>query len=107
MDRRGFAGALAGATAALCAVAAIPAAWTRPVLYGDGVHDDTDALQALFDGHEVTDARDWSVIRPASFALNRRAFRLSRTLNTSGPCSGSITNCVFRWAEYPYYMPQL
>ncbi len=33
-----------------------------PILYGDGVHDDTEALQALFDGQKVRTA-DGSIFK--------------------------------------------
>ena len=53
MNRRGFIKSIA----ALAAVAAAPVKWAygkiRHRLHGDGVADDTEALQALLDGERV------------------------------------------------------
>lgn len=58
LSRRGF---LTGVIA-VGAVAALPAlASDMPILYGDGVHDDTAALQAFIDGKPVI--RDGVVYR--------------------------------------------
>ena len=55
MNRRSFLGgifAVAGATVVPVALAkALPV--PRPILWGDGIHDDTRALNALFAGEEV------------------------------------------------------
>lgn len=43
-----------GLTAAMASTApAFSATDDRPVLHGDGIHDDTEALQAIFRGDEV------------------------------------------------------
>jgi hypothetical protein len=61
MERRKFLGSAAAALAAV----ALPAmsAPALPVLYGDGVADDTEALQALVNGWSVTLAGTGATIR--------------------------------------------
>ena len=55
-DRRGFLGAMLAAAAAPAFVKAgvlMPVRDTRLILWGDGIHDDTQALQAALDGFSV------------------------------------------------------
>jgi hypothetical protein len=52
------------------------AVYDSPILYGDGIHDDTDALQALIDGKPV----NWSTGERASMPLTDRTFVISNTL---------------------------
>ena len=71
---------LFGAALALVAVPPLRArAATVPVLYGDGIHDDTAGLQALLDGNPVM--IDGAVVRrdePAT--VMNRTFVISDTL---------------------------
>lgn len=49
MNRRSF----LKLCAAVAVVVAMPFRWVRHKLYGDGITDDTAAVQALIDGEEV------------------------------------------------------
>ena len=51
--RRGFFKLIAGAAIAPVAAKAAALMPSAPILWGDGVHDDTEALQALLDGRVV------------------------------------------------------
>ena len=56
MNRRGFLGAMlaAAASPAIVRASSLMPIYTPPlVLWGDGIHDDTAALQALMDGKKV------------------------------------------------------
>lgn len=60
--------------------------WSRPVLHGDGIHDDTAALQALFDGKEVWDRQARRVIgEDGRFALYSTTHRIAGTVYGGQP----------------------
>lgn len=91
LTRRGF---LKGVLT-VGAVAALPALALHgmPTLWGDGIHDDTEALQALFDGKEVIHGDNVIVRRCAGdFRLAGGTFRISKTLEINGMHGGLITN---------------
>jgi hypothetical protein len=74
-------------------------AWALPILYGDGIHDDTDALQAFMDGRPfVTAPHHGMVVRDGYLGYGH--FKVSRTLRAheDGP-STLITNCLFNRTE--------
>ncbi len=64
----------------------------RFVLYGDGYHDDTEGLQAFFDGREVF----WPDGSPVGAALNGHAFYITETIvlrRTGGRPARFMNNC--------------
>lgn len=70
-----------GAAAVLSAVVA-PAAFgtSAPVLWGDGIHDDTEALQAAMDGEDfIADGKRVNVAE--GFTVTGGIFRLTDTLH--------------------------
>lgn len=109
MDRRGFlrnasllaAGAAILGRVELSPTAPKPSAWT---LYGDGETDDTDALQALFDGHEVLDrAGVVQVSGPGYLVVENGRFRVCRTVEIGGTHRprASVTGCFFDGRDIP------
>lgn len=105
LTRRGFVRASALVSAAAMAAPCLASA--APLLYGDGIHDDTDALERLFAGGAVT------VVSPrvtAQFAdgtvrlLNgkfhtRRPLRVPRNVHLYSP---NCTYIVADGAPLPY-----
>ena len=81
MNRKNFIKTLIGATS-LVAIPAIglakPVAPTVPVLYGDGIHDDTAALQAWFDGTPLRFAKE--VLLLNGDTLFGKKFLISNTI---------------------------
>lgn len=106
LTRRGFVAATASATVAtVAAVTAAPAysAVVTPRLYGDGIHDDTDALEHLLRGgtvavasNRVTAEYDQGTVRLLNGKFRtRRALRMSSDLHLYAP------NCTFVVADGP------
>lgn len=75
MNRRSFLGGIlsVGGLAALPAVT-----WFAPVLYGDGSHDDSDALEALMNGRPVT--VDGVLIKPSETIFRGGVYTLRRMI---------------------------
>jgi hypothetical protein len=100
LNRRGFLGALLAASAAPAFVKAesLMKLYVPPlVLWGDGIHDDTKALQAFFDGRavKVMDTGQALTLDGRSFEMRDGRYLLSETIILpSGPGS-SITGCYF------------
>lgn len=80
VSRRWFMGGALGVAAA--AVMPLGAAYDA-VLYGDGIHDDTAALQALFDGRPVYVKNDGVVLKSndGHISLKGGNYKISETLN--------------------------
>lgn len=77
MNRR----ALLKSTAAVAVATLVPAAMkASPVLYGDGVHDDTGALQQWFDGENVL----WVTGEQAGDLIEGRCFLITVTIDVTG-----------------------
>jgi hypothetical protein len=101
MNRRTFLISLGAATA----VAALaPQVFTSvppplPILYGDGIHDDSVALQAWLDGKLVRGPNE-SPVSP--YLIHGKHFWLSRTLYWHGNGHGitEIMDCHFEWAPF-------
>ena len=79
MNRRKF-------FAGLAALVTAPLALARPHrhrLYGDGVHDDTQAMQALFDGQRVVMPDGWiqQASRGCPIVLGCGSYRLTQALD--------------------------
>lgn len=76
-----------------------------PVLHGDGVHDDTDAIQALINGERVIDAKTGMPWKSRS--VEDRHFRTSRTIRLSDISQiEMIRNCHFTTtADYCFWGP--
>lgn len=86
MNRRAFFKLTAGA--AIASALPLPGA-TAPIIYGDGVHDDTEALQALLDGKVVefadpamADGAGW---HGAKLRFPEGIFAISDTLRVDVP----------------------
>ena len=86
MRRRGFLGSVLAATAVpVKAIAVVLPA--LPVLYGDGRHDDTHALEVALNGGDVL----WSDGRPVGDVIDGKKFAISRTIDVA--ClTRSLTN---------------
>lgn len=89
MDRREFVALLGGCTVA-GAVAGL-AGWSRvPVIYADGEHDDSEGLQAFFDGKpfRMADGRavDRKVFDQPARTIRNAKLRLTRTIRVSDTC---------------------
>lgn len=100
MDRRTFfKGALA-----LIAVSALPAASSAdlPVLYLDGVNDDSDGLDALMNGRSVIIQGD--AVRAETGHLEGATLLLSRPICMARG-NMTIKNCVFRFTGQFLAMP--
>jgi hypothetical protein len=99
MNRRGLLGSILAAAAAPMLVQAgvlMPVKAERLILWGDGIHDDTAALQALFDGG-TTDMRSTARIasRAGRLSIERGSFLLSAPLVIQRP-NVHIAGCMFR-----------
>lgn len=98
MDRRTLL-ARAGAVMAVAAIApstfARAASWNAmPILWGDGVHDDSPGLQALIDGKPV-DVRNGSARYEGSWFLAHGTYRVSAPLRFSQSSEVTITSSRF------------
>lgn len=92
VKRRNFlkgSSALVAGAAALAALPALikiaaPQYFTYPTLYGDGLHDDTGALQAIYNGHKVIDARSGQVLQATNktpVVINGGIYKISDTIH--------------------------
>lgn len=86
------------------------AGWS-PTLHGDGVHDDTAALRALFNGrpyHDATKGR-LHVRHDGAFVLTGGTYRITDTvaIEPAPRPRGSATMCVFRGDDLPTGHPML
>lgn len=92
MKRRQFIKALALVSSALTFGLPVLAFTKRPsMLYGDGVHDDTQAIQDLADGLPVVWAHDGS---PVDRGLRDHTFLVRDTVDLSRCQDFSIYNCT-------------
>lgn len=92
-SRRQF---LCGAAALAVSASAVPiGAMAGPVLYGDGLHDDADALNSLFAGNPVTILNDAVEVRDDGvFILRGGRFLIGKTINITG-VDCHIEDCEF------------
>jgi len=101
MSRRAF----VGTTVAVAAAAALPLQSLRAAvpLYGDGVHDDTDALQALFDGHPVRPMQAGMVARNenGTVRLLNGSFQMREPIRTNASTNLYSGHCSFRLKDGP------
>jgi hypothetical protein len=122
INRRSF---IAGVTSLATAIAIAPRvvfAKPTPVLYGDGKHDDTEALQAWFDGDRVVYSdgavaggptlanREFLISGPITlrgnaerhFTYNRVRFHSLFLVSNENFRNKAITNCVFEASTTSY-----
>jgi hypothetical protein len=103
LSRRGFLGAMLAAAAA---PAFVKASSLMPIyvpkqevltLWGDGVHDDSAALQALIDGKEVVrhDGVKWERAPDGWLYFRDQSFKLSKTVNLSPDSNVSFERIYF------------
>lgn len=86
VSRRVF---LGGAIAASCAVALPGALTAMPTIYGDGIHDDWEGMDALCNGRPVRMLTDTISVRPNGLIeMISGDFRLSKTLRIK--CGGPL-----------------
>lgn len=103
INRRRFLGGLlliAAAPMVVKAASLMPARAIVPTLWGDGIHDDTRALQALVDGERVYDVR-LGAERPARRAgegasLIGGVYVLSTSVDLSKARGVWLNDCTFR-----------
>ncbi len=109
--RRGFLGALLAASAAPAIVKAesLMKIWVPPrlTLWGDGLHDDTAALQALLDGNPVRAMFNGvAEVTPGGVVvLSRGVFKTSAPLVVRGDTKARISDSHFRRAPTPSTNP--
>lgn len=101
LTRRGFVAVTA--LVAAMAVAGPGRAFAAPRLYGDGIHDDTDALEHLLNGGKVTAvaSRMTAEVDRGTIRLLNAKFRTSRPLRMSSKLNLYAPNCTFLVADGP------
>jgi len=110
ISRRAFIGTGAAASAvAVAGVVPLPLArLDAAVLHGDGRHDDTETLQALFDGRPVRVARPGMVAsnENGTVRLLNGTFRTRRPIRASSAVNLYSGHCSFRMGDvaspYPW-----
>lgn len=72
--------------------------WAAPTLWGDGVHDDAPALNALFRGEKINDRTGGMVrVHGHMVSLSNGHFMLSEPLDLSHCRDATITNNFFHF----------
>jgi hypothetical protein len=91
---------LAGA-AVLSAAAVLPTSQAVATLHADGIHDDTEALQALFDGKRVRVARDGVTARNEGglVRLIGGSFRQRRPIRVRSDTNLYCGHCSFQLVD--------
>lgn len=89
VSRRTFlTGTAATAIAAVCGVRAQPSSSAPLVLYGDGVHVDTDALNALFSGRLVVSNNERLQMEPGKpVYLRGGVYKIRSHIEMRVPCT--------------------
>jgi hypothetical protein len=96
LSRRGFlTGMVAVAAVTAAAALPLPSFASVPTLWGDGEHDDTEALQALLDGKPII--RDGVLLEPDGHGIRLigGVYQVSDTLHIRTPRT-HIYNAHFR-----------
>lgn len=70
------------------------------ILYGDGIHDDTEAYQAWLDGKLVYWPNGVRVNNVFVGPMGQPTFLITNTLTVEGP-SYYLSNCYFRGTFLP------
>lgn len=95
ISRRGF----IAASTAVAGAAAMPVAAIdfSPVLHGDGIQDDTDALEALLSGKAVRSRREdiTAAVDDGTVRLLNGNFRIRRPLKMAADINLYAANCGF------------
>lgn len=96
ISRRGFVAASGALTAAVLSTPAYSLT-ARPTLYGDGVHDDTDALEALFANRPLTVMNDRLTAAESNgtVRLLNGKFNIRRPLKLEDGVNLYSANCSF------------
>lgn len=102
LSRRSF----LGGALALTAASAVPAYALKspaPVIYADGIHDDTAGLQAALDGEPFRVFGDgvFIVRNDGHIYIGKGAFRLSDTLHLRGSVPVTLSDFHMRWDRLP------
>lgn len=101
ISRRSF----LGGALALSAATSMPlkAFAHAPVIYGDGVHDDTAGLQAALDGKpfRVFGHGAYVVRGDGHIFIGNGSFRLSDTLHFRGNVAATVSGFHMEWTELP------
>lgn len=95
---------LGGAIAAgIVAAAGITLPLNRPQIWGDGIHDDTEGLQALFDGKRVdVVADDVTIIQAEWIEIRGGNFKISKPLIVArSDMEIRLENCHFMLQNCP------
>lgn len=105
LNRRSF----LGGALALAAATKLPSAAfaSAPVIYGDGVHDDTAGLQAALDGKpfRVVGRGAYVVQKEGHIYIGQGSFRLSDTLRLRGPIPATLSDFHMEWDKLPDNAP--
>ena len=98
MNRRGFLKVVFSAAAA----SAVPIALNKalrsptPVIYGDGIHDDTAGLQAAFNGQDFVCHKDLVSVSGDTVHLSGGTFLISKTIEVGGTRSLRATHIALK-----------
>ena len=76
-----------------------------PVLYGDGLHDDTPALQAFFDGGPVL--VDGELVTESNRILRNGSYIVSETVHLRARNLRGIDGARFRWSGQYSFQPHV
>jgi hypothetical protein len=97
MDRRNFIGSVIATLAAPAIVRADSLMRIVPmkslILWGDGIHDDADALNAVLRGQDVYSKTDCLKLDRGAFKIEGGNFYISKPINAAVWTPGTLNNC--------------
>ena len=68
-----------------------------PVIYGDGIHDDSDGLEAALNGKDFVCAKNLVVREGNNLVVSNGNFLLNKGLTFSDTLSSVVRNCHFKF----------